>query len=170
MTPSKSTLKGDLLSRKNSPRGKNRSKKDPYLVFSSVSELKSHPLFAHLGEEWTKKWGTLLHENRKKSKTAHRTCQNRNGEMFRGVGNIGGTPIYIYRIEYWWLPLTSLYNKQKLLIKVTAKWFGSDHGLIICSLDIKKKNWKLVKIFLVFSIFFTKWILIMTLYSNFDFT
>ena len=112
-----------MLSRKNSPLGKNRSKKDPYLVFSSVSELKSHPLFAHLGEEWTKNEELFYMKIEKKVKQPT-ACQNRNGEMFRGVGNIGGTPKYIYRIEYWWLPLTTwLYNKQKILIKCKAKWF-----------------------------------------------
>ena len=77
-----------MLSRKNSPLGKNRSKKDPYLVFSSVSELKSHPLFAHLGEEWTKNEGLFYMKIEKKVKQPT-ACQNRNGEMFRGSEILG---------------------------------------------------------------------------------
>ena len=43
-------------------------------------------------------------------------------------------------------------------------------NLVRCSVGIKTKIWKLVKILLALIIFFTKWLLIMTLYSNFDFT
>ena len=89
-------------------------------------------------------------------------------------------PKKIFHINKLWIFLnsdSSLYHMYS--IHIILYWYLKGKRLNDRGIDETKQNytyfryqkniWKLVKIFW-HSLFFTKWILIMTLYSNFDFT